>query len=351
MVVIQSDDWGRVGIPDQAQIDELRQAGFCVGGSNWDYYGLESQDDLFSLRDTLLNIRDSIGGHPVFSAVFVMANADLKRLVESGYTDLSALPIGNGFPAPWCDDNLMAGYRELIADGVFEPALHGYVHFNSVFMLALAQTDSDAGRRVRALVSRNIPYLASLTPEINFALVRRTDGSEVFIDEHQQRDWVRKGVASFAETFGHLPVSTCAPGYRFNDITMNIWKENGIRIVHSGGGFLHRKHGLAVIARNIFFEPFCDTLAIENAIRQARQAVACGEPLVISSHSINYISRHLRFAEHGRTSLKNLLHSLLHEFPNLRFVTEATLVETWENQDPTVWRKASFREKKNRFLI
>src|SRR5215469_3615169 len=42
IVVIQSDDWGRVGIPGLDALERVKVAGANVGASGWDLYGLET---------------------------------------------------------------------------------------------------------------------------------------------------------------------------------------------------------------------------------------------------------------------------------------------------------------------
>ncbi len=42
LVVLQSDDWGRVGIRDQEGWEELRSQGINLGERNYDYYSLEN---------------------------------------------------------------------------------------------------------------------------------------------------------------------------------------------------------------------------------------------------------------------------------------------------------------------
>src|SRR5262249_12981890 len=85
VVVIQSDDWGRVGAPSVTVLRALNGLGLNVGRSPWDYYGLESQADLIELGDLLTGVRDRDGRSACFTANFVLANADLRRMRSEGY--------------------------------------------------------------------------------------------------------------------------------------------------------------------------------------------------------------------------------------------------------------------------
>src|SRR6516225_6734870 len=64
IVVIESDDWGRVGLPSLQSMERLQAAGVAIGASPWDFYGLESEDDVIRLGDLLSEFRDSDGRPP-----------------------------------------------------------------------------------------------------------------------------------------------------------------------------------------------------------------------------------------------------------------------------------------------
>ena len=59
IVIIESDDWGRTGLPSLAAMEQLKVAGTPVGESPWDFYGLESEDDVIQLGDTLSEFHDA----------------------------------------------------------------------------------------------------------------------------------------------------------------------------------------------------------------------------------------------------------------------------------------------------
>jgi hypothetical protein len=330
IVVIQSDDWGRVGIPSLKALDDLREAGIKVGASRWDHYGLESEDDLVQLGKLLAGIADCDGNSPCLTANFVMANADLGRMREERYDAFRWIGIGEGFPKPWAD-NLMPAYRALIARGHFEPALHGFTHFNVLELLACLREESERGERARLLVKNEVPYLASVTPDYNFALVSR-QGGEHFMSERDQADWISTGVKLFTDAFGIKPATACAPGYRANLVTRKLWQQAGIESAQVVGTQpVSEKGGLVETQRNVSFEPaLYDGDVVGRARAEARRAVRKGLPIVICSHSINYITRFTAAAETGRAALRKLLTGLLEEFPSLRFASTKSLAESWK---------------------
>lgn len=325
-VVIESDDWGRCGAPSPEALAQLRERGIPVGGSHWDFYGLESEDDVLCLADTLAGRCDRDGRPTCLTANFIMANADLPAMRNERFQSFRWVPIRDGFPAPW-PDLLVPAYRAAIDRAVFYPGLHGFTHFNPTEMLRCAQEETARGERVRAVLSCDVPYLATATPEFNFALVSRREG-ERFAAEAEQADWVARGVALFRETFGLTPRTTCAPGYRANDVSFRQWRLAGIDAAQQVSAEpLSIRDGLLVISRNVFFEPIFDGDAVPRALRQARHAVARGLPIVVCTHSINYIDRHVGRAKASRQALSRFLDALIEAFPELRFASDGDLVK------------------------
>jgi O-antigen/teichoic acid export membrane protein len=349
IVIIQSDDWGRVGIPSSIVIEELKAAGFHVGNSLWDQYGLETTDDVDQLTRVLTEFRD-VDGHPAcFTANFILANADLKAMAADHWREFKWKSIGDGFPEPW-DDHLVPAYRRAIDAGVFYAALHGFTHFNSPVMISALRDEEDLGRRARSLAERDIPYLRSMTPEYNFALASYDSLGEHFLSQAEQASWIEQGVRLFEEVFATTPVSTCAPGYRATDQTFSLFRRAGIAIVQDTGGIIPTdRNGLLFLSRNVSFEPvLSDDNLVELAIGQAKRAVAAAVPIIICSHSINYISRFINQAEFGRKALGRLLTALLAEFPNIRFANDAEFLVAWKNHSPEWFRSSTVAEKMER---
>ena len=327
------------------QSERLRAEDVPVGKSSWDFYGLETEEDVTRLGEMLSEVSDGSGNSACMTANFVMANADLDRMRAENFQTFRWISIDSGFPKPW-SETLLPAYRRNIERGVFYPGLHGFTHFNVSAMMNLLREISPRGDRMRKLAFHNVPYLRSYTPECNFALVERRYDDECFLAESEQESWVEAGVSLFVEAFGRRPLTTCAPGYRANDTTFQIWRRLGLEVVQTKGrGEISETRSMTVLERNVALEPAVDPTAdVQSAMDAARQAVRCGFPIVVCSHSINYMSRFLDQAEQGRRQLAELLRRLLDAFPNLRFASDADVASAWRTNDLAWFRAPTPRE-------
>src|SRR5690348_449783 len=74
LVILQSDDWGRVGIRDHEGYEFLRQNGVQLGKHPYDFYTLESAADVTALMEMLLRHKDSSQRSPCLVMNFLLAN-------------------------------------------------------------------------------------------------------------------------------------------------------------------------------------------------------------------------------------------------------------------------------------
>jgi O-antigen/teichoic acid export membrane protein len=340
VVIFHSDDWGLAGAPDLAGIERLRK--FGVGESPWDRYGMETREDLQRIAETLGRHVDSEGRQACFTANFIVANADLRRMEAESFQRFRAIPIESGFPAPW-NDVLAGSYRELVSRGVFYPGLHGYTHFGVDGFMAACRDDGERGVIMKRLLREDIAFSGSLTPEFHFALVDIRAGQEFFISRERQREWVAQGVELFAKTFGHIPVTTCAPGYRCNDVTVEQYRNAGIQVIQTADGRpLRIWNGMLNISRNTTFEPLLQGDAcVEAALVDAHRAVKQGKPIVVCSHSINYITRHNGYSEKGCAQLDRFLTRLRESFPELAFFHDGLMLSVCNESSETWFEKAT----------
>ncbi len=125
IVLLQSDDWGRVGLRDREGLEQLRSAGLTLGERPYDFYTLETAEDLAALIGMLKRHRDSVGRHPCLEMNFILANLDFGKMSAESFRQIHLLSLAEGLPSGWSRPGRMEAYGRGIAEGVFHPALHG----------------------------------------------------------------------------------------------------------------------------------------------------------------------------------------------------------------------------------
>ena len=129
LVLLQSDDWGRAGVRDRGGWEELRTAGLNLGEKPYDFYSLETAEDVHALAEVLGKHRDSNGRRPSMVMNFIMANVDFDCRVERGQKEIPLRPLTEGLPGKWHRPQLLEAYQLGIRERVFYPGLHGLTHF------------------------------------------------------------------------------------------------------------------------------------------------------------------------------------------------------------------------------
>jgi len=98
LVVLHSDDWGRVGVRDREGYEQLRAGGIRLGEHPYDFYTLETAEDVISVHDLLKRHRDSTGRAACLVMNFVLNNLDFRKMMGSDFRQIHLLPLTEGFP-------------------------------------------------------------------------------------------------------------------------------------------------------------------------------------------------------------------------------------------------------------
>src|SRR5271155_243258 len=96
LVLFQSDDWGRAGVRDREGWEELRAGGLNLGEKPYDFYSLETAEDVGALGEVLRKHRDSTGRRPSMVMNFIMANVDFDRCFDPGQKRITLRPLTEG---------------------------------------------------------------------------------------------------------------------------------------------------------------------------------------------------------------------------------------------------------------
>jgi hypothetical protein len=338
LVLLQSDDWGRVGIRDQEGFEQIQSSGVALGVRPYDFYSLETADDVAALGGLLTLHRDATGRYACLEMNFVLANVDFKKCAAGGWRTVPLLPLSEGLPGHWSRPGLFEAYAGGIASGVFSPALHGLTHFCRPSVEHYVARDRDAyGQLLRTLWRAETPYIHWRMPWVGYEY-SELEGEvyERFLPADRQQRLIDDAVRIFVKLFSAPPQSACAPGYRANRGTVCAWAKHGIRVAQNGPGEVWPPYfddaGLLQVFRTLEFEPAVNpSFSLAHALRSAEECIARGVPVVISVHSINFHSTLRDFRTNTLLQLDRFLSALEERYSDLLYVNDADLWDIVQN--------------------
>jgi len=331
IVLFQSDDWGRVGVCDQPGWGQLRAAGISLGEQPYDFYSLETAEDLAAIATVLKRHRDSVGRSPCLEMNFIVANLDFAKMSSENTGKVHMLPLADGLPRGWTRPNLIEGYRAGIADGVFSPALHGTTHFCRDAVESVYSNDADRRKLLSALWNASTPYIHWRMPWIGYEYWNPGESeNRRFLSADEQRRRIGAAVGWFAKLFSTLPHSACAPGYRANDDTNFAWAQHGIEVTQNGPGTLFPPYfgpnEMLQLSRTIEFEPAVDpAFSLDACLQRAELCFQRGIPTIVSVHSINFHSTLRDFRSQTLMLLDQFLVALENKHADLLYLHDSDL--------------------------
>jgi len=330
LVMLHSDDWGRVGVRDREGLEQLRAGGLRLGEHPYDLYTLETAEDVAALTALLGRHHDSTGRAPCVVTNFCSANLHFPAMRKAGFRQCQLLPLAQGLPGSWSRPGLFEAYKDSASRGLFYPGLHGTTHFCP---LAVNNALAEGGERaalLRLLWSAETPYIYWRMPWIGYEYWNPTRPEAGFLPLEAQRSLVRQACDNLTALFAARPLSACAPGWRANRDTHRAWAEAGIRVVENGSDSglrpPHVDHfGLLHLYRTIDLEPSQREMDIAKYLQIAEACFTRGYPLVVSIHSINFHSTLKDFRTPSLAALDLLLTALEAKYPELLYVHDEDL--------------------------
>lgn len=340
IIVIESDDWGTVRMPDIKTRSYLISKYPAQTWSNtYDKVdNLANADDLSALYEVLLQFTDKNGNHPAITANTIMANPDFNRIKSTNYQQYSYEPFIETLKRYPSHLGTFERWKEGINLRVFKPQLHGREHLNVYKWLIALQTNRNG---IRDAFEKGT-WLGMLPDE------QRLDIAFDY-DNREQLDFaiqaLKEAAALFEQLFGFKSTSYIAPSYTWSDEIEKVLKEIGINTIQSGlvqllpraeypskkrYHYIGQKNdiGQVYLMRNCHFEPTLssNTDWVEKCIDDIHRIFRWKKPAIISSHRLNYIGN-LEEQNRSRTldMLKKLLQRITMEYPDVEFMTSDKL--------------------------
>jgi len=330
LVLLHSDDWGRVGVRDREGFDLLRSQGVRLGERPYDLYSLETAEDVAAVVGLLQRHHDASGRCPFLMMNTCAANLDFPKMKQDGFRRVLLKPLIKGLPGQWSRPGLFDAYKVGIKAGVLQPALHGITHFSEAAVLKVLAKKNEQAELLLKLWEAETPYIFWRMPWVGYEFWDPEDAKEKFLNRQRQRELIIQGFQLLSLLTGTKPVSACAPGYRANADTHRAWAEVGIRVAVNGtGDGIRAPHlddfGLLHVYRNVDLEPSQHDSEIEKYVELAGMCFARGLPVIISIHSINFHSTLKDFRSSSIAVLDQLLAALETKYPDLLYANDEDL--------------------------
>jgi len=333
LLLLQSDDWGRAGLRDHEGAQQLQNDGLHLGERPYDFYTLETAQDLAALSQLLKRHRDASGRPACIEMNFILANLDFPRMVSEDFLKIYLRALPDGLPDAWQRPGLFEAYREGIDAGVFFPALHGQTHFCQQAMERELASQGERSKLVKTLWKSGTPYIHWRMPWIGYEYWDPENlDSERFLSAEQQQAAIGAAVGNFVRMFSTLPRSACAPGYRADETTHKTWAHFGVRVAQNGPGSESPPHldrfGVLHLYRTLDFEPAVDEkLSVGRCLEAISQNFSDGLPAIVSIHSINFHSTVKDFRTKTLTLLDEFLSAVEAKFPSLLYLHDGDLYD------------------------
>lgn len=345
IVVIESDDWGAIRMPNASVYKEMLKMGYDVDKCPYARNdSLASEQDLDKLFEVLLSFKDSNGNPPVITANCVTANPVFARIQDSGYQQYFWEPITETFKRYDFHQKAFDLWKLGIEQKVFVPQFHGREHVNHTYWLRELQHPESDYRRIFPFETWTINAVGTRGGKINLQAALDT---ETIADLDHQRDYLSTGAQLFEKLFGYKSASYIATNFIIHTALFETLSQHGVEIIQgmkyqkmpilSNAKRQLIKHytgevndaGQLFLVRNCVFEPSQKPQnfdSVGECLKDIKNAFFWKKPAIITAHRLNftgYINPANR--EVNLKRLNELLSGILKKWPDVEFMTSPEL--------------------------
>lgn len=347
LVVIESDDWGAIRMPNKDSQNKIKSLGFNVDDDPYlKYDSIESPNDLYAIVDILSRYFDSNGKNPKITLNYILTNPKLQEILKDG------IYYYEYFYESYLRFNKTNETFNLVKEGVqnkyFQPQYHGREHLN---ILQLKELISKA-------VKKEISALEIGVYGLNFNSIKNKRSNLMATFDYQDKAEIQnitksfcEGIEIFKNTFGFSPKTFISPCYIWSNEIENVAYKQGVigiqgnpiqKIPSNLNQYKRKKHftgernqnNLIYSVRNAYFEPSINkNFNSYKIIKRAELIFSIGKPLVISCHRLNFMGS---LSENNRRdNLKDfniLIKSLLKRWPEIEFISSDELFDIIANE-------------------
>lgn len=338
IVVIESDDWGSIRMPNKNVYNKLLNSGIPVDKSAYCKFDtLESEGDVSFLLEVLSSVKNTDGKKPILTANFVVANPDFQKIKASKFEQYFNEPISETYKRLPGHENVLDIILQGFNQGVIKPQFHGREHVNVPLWFELLQKNKD----YRLAFELGMWGLSKDVFPLMRKSIQATYDSE---DLNYCNTSIKEGLILFRELFGFHSKSFIANNYiwpseieqvlfdnevrhfqgmKYQLFPLNIEQKRDIKRIYFGQ---KNKLGMTFGVRNCSFEPIELGDDASKTLSQVNMAFTFKKPAIISTHRINFSSGICKNARYKNLKeFKILLDKIVRRWPDVEFMSSDQL--------------------------
>ena len=346
IVVIESDDWGAIRMPNLDVKTKYENLGYEIGHNPYCAFDtIANSEDLIVLFECLKKFNDSKGNNPIITLNTVVGNPVFEKIANSGFEEYFYEPFVETLKRYYPYNNVFQLWKEGIQQKLIKPQYHGREHVNVPLWLRELKKNNRPLVDAFDLNFWGIPEGSYEPKRLNMQASYDSNKDEHF---HFYQNSVVEGLELFENIFGYKSTTFIANNYTWSSKLDAVLKEHGVigfqgmkyqkepinnnkkrikKEVYTG-----KENNLKqlYLVRNCIFEPahFNSSFnSVGECLKQMEQAFFFKKPAIISSHRLNFIGQLSR--ENRNSTIKQfetLLASITEKWPDVEFLSSDELV-------------------------
>lgn len=344
IVVIESDDWGSIRMPNNETYSKLLNKGIRVDQNNFTRLDtLATYKDLEDLFDVLSSVKDNNNENAKLTPFTCVTNPNFDFLIDNDF-DSYKYELFTETLLRYYGSEVFDMWKHGIENNIFVPEYHGREHYNVPLLMAiLKDQNTDLIEAVKNHVvhipiqSKRLESIKSIYPTYFYETSAQIENLSYSLMD---------GIDVFSRIFSIQPNCFGPPNGVFSKKLEQAFAGTNIkgivvnrnRVEPSGDGNLTSSNflfkygssnltGQKYYRRNVKFEPVQSSYSLNQTLSEINAAFKWKKPAIISSHRINYVgsldSRHKYFA---LKELKQLLSTVMKAWPETVFLTSGEFI-------------------------
>ncbi len=343
LLVIESDDWGSIRIPNREAQNCLANEKLIKLSDAFSAFDcMESAEDYKAIYEVLSGCKDNFDNHPVITTNMVMANPNFQKIKDDQFKTYHFEHFSETYESYYRNKLVFETLLKGIEQEFIFPQFHAREHLNVPQWLNRLQSGNERFLKAFELKCFAIEDIASGNNRVN--LMASYDYQNE-VELQYIAESIIQGLQMFEQTFGFQSKTTIAPCYVWNEEIEKIFNKGGVECMQSS--YVQQKNfkgkhqrvwqkmgntnvlNQRYFVRNVLFEPSLSRKInwVDKAMESIAIAFFWGKPAIISSHRINYVAGlSAKNRDNNLALLEELLKRVLKKWPEIEFVNSEELL-------------------------